>query len=286
MPKLLNMWLTEKSFIFSHNVSNNQIINVLSRVPSYKINLTSPVSADRFRGNIFHRLSIINFDRALNQTTPSFLTKLNAFSFIEFFKKNTRLVNYTFLKKKAITQPSIKLNPQLTYMVHKSLRLFLNSALKRKFYKKFPAINIKKIIKNKRKRKEYAIKRTAKLDTVDPVKKFQRLFLKKLLFGKRLNPIRTSLKQRKSQRYKYILRLRFFRKDFLKRKQKNRIKTRFIKNMLYFSHTKLHNECKILNEFRNVKFKRKRVLFKTASTTNNTMITTQPHTFFTQKSKT
>jgi hypothetical protein len=249
------------------------------------MNLTSSVSADRFRGNIHKKLSIINLSRLTNQNTSAILTNLNTFSFIEFLQRNTRIANYNFIKNDNMTKPITEQNNQLSYIKHKTLRLFLNNALKQKFYKDYHIINVKKIIKNKRKRKEYAIRRTVRLDSADPSRGFTRLFLKKLFFGKRLNPMRTSLKQRKLQRYKYILRLRSFRQTFLERKNKNKKKIRFIKNMLYFSHTKLHNECRSLNEFKNINFKRKRFLFKTMSTMHNSIVTLQPQTFLTQKSK-
>ena len=280
------MWLIENCFIFSKNTSNSQVVNVLSRVPSYKINLTSPVSADRFRGNIHHRLSIINWRRLLNQTSPSNLVKLNAFKSIEFFKKNTRIVNYSVLKNKEKKNSPTNDNLKFSYTQNKTLRFFLNTTLKRKFYKDFHIITVKKIIKNKRKRKAYAIKRTSKLDAVNSARNFYKVFLKKQLFGKRLSPMRTSLKKRKLQRYKYVLGLRFFRKNFIYQKKISKKNVRFVKNMLYFSHVKLHNECRMLNEFKKTNFKRKRFLSETMSTINNVGGTLQPHTFLTQKTKT
>ena len=283
---LLTTFLVEKSFIFSKNVPRKQVINVLSRVPTYKMNLISSVSADRFRGNIYHRLSIVNFDRFLKQATPAFLTKVNPFLFIELLKKNARSTSYSFLKNNKMTKSPLKLNFKLNYVKHKTLRLFLNNVLRRKFYKNFYLINVKKIIKNKKKRKRHAIKRTARLSAVNPTYKFHQIFLKKLFLGKKLNPMRTSLKQRQQQRYRYVLRLRLFRKAFLRRKHIRKKKNRFFKNMSYFSHNKLYHECKSVKEFNKINFRRKRSLFKTLSTTNDTITKLQTPTFLTQKPKT
>ncbi len=279
VPKLLNAWLLEKNFIFSRNIPNRRTINVLSRVPNYKMNLYSPVSADRFRGNIHGRLSIINLTKLANQQVPSFLTKLNTFSYLESFKRNTRVSS----DHKILFENANYAN--LYYIKYKAYRLFLRSALKRKFFKDSSIIKTKKIIKNKRKRKLYAINRTARLHAAHPVRKFYKSFVTQLTIGKKKNMPRTSVHKQRSFRVKYLLRLRFFRKSLSDTKKKTSVRVRLVKNMLYFSHTKLRNECKTLNEFRELNFKRKRFLMKNLSP-NTTITNTVNNNFFVaQKTK-
>lgn len=279
------MWLIEKNFIFSKNMLQKQGTYVLSRVPNYKMNLTSAVSADRFRGNIHYKLSIINFNKFSNQVPSSILIRLNSFSLMEFFKKHTYSVGFSSLKNKKKQINSIESNSQFYFLRHKTIRFFLNNSLKRKFYQDFHLISIKKIIKNKAKRKRHAIKRTDKINAVDPIRKFYRLFVRKIFLGKRLNPMKTSLKQRKAQRYKYLFSFRIFRRIFFKKKKFLEKNVRFVKKILYFSHKKLNDECKAFHEFTKINFKRKRFLRKMALVSTGTFIKPHPYTFLTQKTK-
>merc|ERR1712054_446741 len=149
---LLNLFLIEKYFIFSQNISSKKTINVLSRVPNYKMNLSSSVSADRYKGNIYKRLSILNLDRLLNQKVPSYSTHLNSFAFLESFRKNSKLNNAKFLDFKKFSQNIItskKTNNVAFYLKPKIYAIFIKSALKKKFYKKIKIILYQKRLMKK-----------------------------------------------------------------------------------------------------------------------------------------
>ena len=283
--KLLHVWLLEKNFIFSKNVFNNRTVNVLSRVPNYKMNLHSPVSADRFRGNIHGRLSIINLSRLSNQQVPSFLTKLNTFSFLEAFKKNTRIENYTSLISINILKKSEDTSFNFYYVKHKAYKMFLRSALRVKFFSDVRVIKVKKIIKNKRRRKRYAIKRTSRLHRARPLKKFYKSFLAQLTLGKKQNMMRLPVHKQRISRLKFLFRLQSFRKKFSDTKKRTSKELRFIKNLLYSSQTKLRKECKSLTEFKELNFKRKRFLVKTLLPKTTSTNITNNNPFLTQKTK-
>lgn len=126
---LLNLFLIEKNFIFSKNTFFKKTTHVLSRVPNYKMNLNSPVSADRYRGNIHKRLSILNLNRLSNQKISSFLINLNSFAYLDFFKKNSKLNNAQVSKTKNILK---NINNVTFYLKSKIYAIFIRNALKKK----------------------------------------------------------------------------------------------------------------------------------------------------------
>jgi hypothetical protein len=162
----------------------------------------------------------------------------------------------------------------------------LYNVLKSRFTYDSSIIKVKKIIKNKKKRKRYAIKRTKRLHAAHPVKKFYTSFVVKSIIGKKKKTIRNSARRRQLQRIKFILRLRFFRKEFSVNKKNAFKKTRLIKNLIYFSHSKLRNECKSLNEFKELNFNRKRFLTSIISPNSTNTNTVHNGLFITQNTKT
>ena len=288
LPSILSVWLLEKNFIFSKNTANKQTVNVLSRVPSYKMNLYAPVSADRFRGNIHGRLGIVNLTKSLTRYVPSFLAKLNHFHFVDGVKRKSKLMSYAALQSKISLKVNIRKSltgstnqlDNFFYLKNKTFRL-LDSFLKRRFAKASVLIRVKKIIKNKKLRKKYAIKRTMRLNAANPRSRFTSNHLIARGIGRREKVAR----KRRLQKLKMILRVKSFRSAFSREQKTNIRRARLLKDILYFSHKKLRNNCKSLKEFKDLNHNRKRWLMKVNSP--NTVVQNHLHNnyFVIQKPK-
>lgn len=274
---LLNLFLLENYFILSPRTFSNQTTHVLSRVPNYKMNLSSPVSADRYRGNMHKRLSIVNLNRLSDQKASAFLVKLNSFSFIDFLKKNSRLQNIEFLKTKTFLEKTQNINNSINtayYVKSKIYFIFMKNALKLKYHKQVKEILrqnrlMKKTVKNKKKIKKYAIERTKKITALKPKMKFYKIFLFKIFLNKKF--IHRRSKQR--QKIQFNLRFSLFRKNHSQKKSLKYKQTRFIKNLLYFSHTKLNNISQVLKKFIELNPNRKYYLAKMTSPKTDAVIT-------------
>jgi hypothetical protein len=243
------------------------------------MNLSSSVSADRYRGNIHKRLSITNLNRLSNQKVPALLTKLNLFSSIDFLKKNSKLNNIEFLKIKKFLQESNNtksFTDVIYYIKSKVYFVFIKNALKVKYHKQVKEILrqnklMKKTVKNKKKIKKYAIARTKKITALKPKMKFYKIFLFKSFLTKKLAQRRLNARLKRRQSIRFNLRFPLFRKNYSQKKNSKYKKTRFIKNLLYFSHTKLNNMSEILKKFNELNVSRKRYLAKVTSPRSNSV---------------
>lgn len=72
---ILTHFLTEEGSIQSSNKKLRKFQYVLSKIPFYKMDPLSPVTADKYRGNIYRKLSLINLTKNSVQVHPkNFLT--------------------------------------------------------------------------------------------------------------------------------------------------------------------------------------------------------------------
>jgi len=100
----LRQWLYETAFVQRKFTLSKGAILVLSRVPSYKMDSFSPVNADRYRGNVYSKLGLVNdnIDNLILKEKVPFLHLSHRFSFTTtMFKKirSSRKVSPTINKR-------------------------------------------------------------------------------------------------------------------------------------------------------------------------------------------
>ena len=103
----LSQWLFERMFTSKKNVISRSSTLVLSRVPDYKMDWSSPVTADRFRGNVYSRLGLDmrldgSFVNKFQFAMSNIAYRLPTFDFIAHTSNNATRINPTlhYLKSK------------------------------------------------------------------------------------------------------------------------------------------------------------------------------------------
>jgi hypothetical protein len=135
LPELLSQWLYENNFIYPENPVSKKTTYVLSRVPNYKMVPNSPVSADKFRGNMYKRLGILrSSDLTFTPSNNALLGKFNYLYNLNSFSRTLKpknikwILNKRYLKK---SQTKIEEISKIFYVKTKVTRLF-EQTLKKK----------------------------------------------------------------------------------------------------------------------------------------------------------
>ena len=255
LPSLLKQWLYENNFIYPENAISKKTTYVLSRVPSYKMVPNSPVSADKFRGNMHKKLGILTDGGPfLRVPASSLLFKFNYLRQLNQISRTLKVENLgSTLKKIVSKRDASKLSKvyNLFFLRGKVVRLFTQT-LKRRLRSVYNHL-LKKIPATSGKRKYLAklMLKKKKIFLLKPITRVRKKYF-------RYKKLSRYAMRRQRRRRKLIIRNRYIRKLRRRVKKKKYPLNRQLDNVLYYVKNKVQRHVKTTIGFRKINLRRRK----------------------------
>jgi hypothetical protein len=251
LPYLLNQWLHENNFIYPSRQSVNKTTYVLSRVPTYKMIPNSPVSADRFRGNMYKHLGILSDNNLLSKISRN--TPLSKFSYLKFltsFGRSLKTLNTQLILKRVEGKQNLLKRSKVSNL------FFIKGKVARVFFKtlNYHLTVIKtalpKIVMHKKKSRYY---------NQNTSSTSRKSYIHRLYFSPQKTKTKYSNKRSYTRRKRRMrLRKKNINAFYKRNKSLTYRKNSALSDLVYYAKNRLTRNVKAMSDFKAIKSRRRK----------------------------